>query len=203
RRPEPQPEPLVRRRPIEPVRVEAPVRAPERVEIAREPADAAAEADGAHEVQAERADAPVEPASPPADKSDVRRALDDLEAAKERLARDARRAEDATRLRLVGELLPVLDNLDRTVGAGSADRALLEGVTLVRDQLERVLAGYGLERIEALHRPFDPALHEAVAVAPVDDPALDGVVVDELARGYRVGDRVQRPAVVRVGKLAA
>jgi molecular chaperone GrpE len=137
------------------------------------------------------------------DRPDLRRALADLEAAKERVAREGKRTEEAARLRLVGELLPVLDDLDRTIASGSSDEGLLHGVELVRQRLERVLAGYGLERIVTLNERFDPAQHEAIAIAPVTEPALHGLIVDEVARGYRLGDRVQRPARVRVGQLVA
>ena len=138
-----------------------------------------------------RADARVE----------LRRALEDLEAAKLRIERDARRAEEATRGRLVSELIPVLDDLDRTIAAGSGDAALLQGVSLVRGRLESVLGSYGLERLDALGARFNPAEHEAVAVAWVDNPAEDGVVTEVLSRGYRFGARVLVPVRVRVGKL--
>jgi molecular chaperone GrpE len=135
------------------------------------------------------------------ERAEVRRALADLDAAKLRLERDARRAEEATRGKLISELLPVLDNLDRTLERGSSDAALLRGVTLIRAQLERVLGTYGLERIDAVGVPFDPALHDAVATMRVSDPAADGLVTEALTRGYRFGGRVLVPARVRVGKL--
>ena len=116
--------------------------------------------------------------------------------------REALRAEEATRAELVSELIPVLDNLDRTLDAGSSDAALLDGVELVRSQLERVLRSHGLVRIDAIGERFDPSQHEAVATAPVDDPAKDGVVIDALSRGYCMRGRVLVPARVRVGKLA-
>ena len=133
---------------------------------------------------------------------DLRRATTELEAVKRRVERDALRARDDSRGELVRELIPVLDNLDRTLGVGSTDVALLSGVELVRAQLERVLGSYGLERIDAVGTRFNPAEHEAVATAPVDDPARNGVVVDAFSRGYRLGGRVLVPARVRVGKLA-
>jgi molecular chaperone GrpE len=145
------------------------------------------------------------PAPPPSSdeaRAQLRRALDDVEASKRRIERDAARAEESLRGRLVTDLLPVLDNLDRTIDAGSSDEALLSGVKLVRAQLESVLATYGLERIVAVGAPFDPAEHEAVAVAAVTSAAEDGVITDELSRGYRLGGRVIVPARVRVGKLA-
>jgi molecular chaperone GrpE len=127
----------------------------------------------------------------------------ELQASRARLTREAAREREADKLRLVGEILPVLDDLDRSVAAarraGAVAPALLEGFELVRARLERVLEGYGLERIVAAGAPFDPAVHEAIALVPVDDPERVGVVVDEIERGYRAGDRVLRAARVRVG----
>lgn len=100
---------------------------------------------------------------------------------------------------LAAELLPVLDNLDRSIAAGGAD-PMVQGVRQVRAQLEGVLRNYGLERFEAVGTRFDPRLHDAVAMIDVPEPARDGVVVDQLEAGCRVGDRVLRPAKVAVGK---
>lgn len=137
------------------------------------------------------------------DLATMTRALRDLEAAKARVERDARQASDDMRAQLVMELLPVLDNLDRTIAA--ADRqgdapAVAEGVRLVRSQFQRILEGYGVERIDARHQPFDPSQHEAINLVQVTHPASHGVVIDQLAPGYRFGDRLLRPAKVVVGR---
>ena len=134
------------------------------------------------------------------------RALRNLEATEARLERNARREAEETRGKLVQELLPVLDNLDRTIRAaqtGRSDPALVEGVRLVRQQLEGVLRGYGVERIEALGQRFDPAVHEAIGMIAVDDPQRHGAVVHQVEPGYRMAGRLLRPARVSVGKLAA
>lgn len=128
----------------------------------------------------------------------LRSALDELEAARRRVERDAARVRDETRARLVAELLPVLDSLDRSIAAGCDD-----GVRLVRAQLEGVLRGYGLERFSALGLRFDPREHEAMALREVDDRAADGVVVAEWDAGYRIDDRVLRAARVEVGRYRA
>jgi molecular chaperone GrpE (heat shock protein) len=134
------------------------------------------------------------------------RALRNLEATEARLERNARREAEETRGKLVQELLPVLDNLDRTIRAaqgGRSDPALLEGVRMVRQQLEGVLRGYGVERIEALGQRFDPAVHEAIGMIAVDDPQRHGAVVHQVEPGYRMSGRLLRPARVSVGKLVA
>jgi molecular chaperone GrpE (heat shock protein) len=134
------------------------------------------------------------------------RALRNLEATEARLERNARREAEDTRGKLVQELLPVLDNLDRTIRAaqtGRSDPALLEGVRMVRQQLEGVLRSYGVERIEALGQRFDPAVHEAIGMIAVDDPHRHGAVVHQAEPGYRMAGRLLRPARVSVGKLVA
>jgi molecular chaperone GrpE len=140
------------------------------------------------------------------DRQAALRALRNLEATEARLARNARREADEARGKLVQELLPVLDNLDRTIRAAYASRsepAMLEGVRMVRHQLEGVLRGYGVERIEALDQRFDPSVHEAIGVAAVSDPRRHGMVVQQAEPGYRFGARLLRPAKVSVGKLVA
>src|SRR5258706_11631467 len=102
-----------------------------------------------------------------ADRQAALRALRSLEATEARLERNAKREAEEARGKLVQELLPVLDNLDRTIHAahaGRGDPALLEGVRLVRRQLEGVLRGYGVERIEAIGQRFDPGVHEAIGM---------------------------------------
>ncbi len=105
------------------------------------------------------------PIAPDADdRAAVRRALADLEAAERRVEANAKRVYDETRAKLVTEVLPVLDDLDRTIRASekSADRALLTGVRMVRTELEGILVRFGLEPIAAKDVAFDPAIHEAI-----------------------------------------
>jgi molecular chaperone GrpE (heat shock protein) len=150
-------------------------------------------------------DVPVPLPEPSGDRQAALRALRNLEATEARLERNARREADEARGKLVQELLPVLDNLDRTIRAANAarDPAILEGVRLVRHQLEEVLRGYGVERVEAIGQRFDPSLHEAIGVTAVGDPSHHGVVLQQAEPGYRFAGRLLRPAKVTVGKLAA
>ena len=137
------------------------------------------------------------------DRARAVRALRELEAARSRVERDARHVHEETRSKLVIELLPVLDNLDRTIRAASDHgeaASLVEGVHLIRAQLERVLRGYGVERIEAVGESFDPTLHEAIHVLPVRDPARHAIVLEQTAPGYRFGATLLRPAQVVVGR---
>ena len=129
-----------------------------------------------------------------------------LEDTKQRLARENEREIARLRGRLVEDLLEVLDNLDRSLEAAQGNspevRALADGVRMVREQFAGKLAALGLSPIAAAGQRFDPAQHEAVGLTPVADPAQDGTVVRVVRTGYRFGEKVLRPAVVMVGKLA-
>ena len=134
---------------------------------------------------------------------EVDHAMRELEAARARVERDAKAVAEDTRKRLVAELLPVLDNLDRTVAAardaGEAP-AVVEGVQLVRVQLESVLRGYGVERIDAIAKPFDPVIHDAVGMLDVNDRGYHDIVIDQLQPCYLYGATLLRPAKVVVGR---
>jgi len=131
------------------------------------------------------------------------RALRSLEAAQERAHKQIRRETDEAKGKLVMEILPVLDNLDRTIEAArqhGRDPAMLEGVRMVRSQLEAVLVRFGVEKIDATGKLFDPAQHEAVGLQPVHDPRANGMVAQQYEPGYAFGGRLLRPAKVMVAK---
>jgi len=101
---------------------------------------------------------------------------------------------------LIGKLLTVLDDFDRALASVPAELAGLgwvEGIGLVERKLRAVLDSEGLTPIEALGSQFDPNLHEAVLHEETADHA-DNEVIGELQRGYRLGDRVIRPTLVKV-----
>lgn len=103
---------------------------------------------------------------------------------------------------LLRELLPVLDNLERALALApstSSSDKWTEGVRLTHKQFLDVLGKFGVTRIAALGKPFDPAVHQAVAqrVAPGAEP---DTVVDELQPGYTLHERVLRPAMVVVAQ---
>lgn len=149
-----------------------------------------------------RDDEQEQPSAGP-DQATLLRALRELEAAKARVERDAERSAQQLREQLILELLPVLDNLDRTIYAAEESGeapAVVEGVQLVRSQFASVLSRLGVERIEAHRQPFDPSLHDAIGTVPVTHPAAHNVVIDQVEPGYRFGDRLLRAAKVIVGK---
>jgi molecular chaperone GrpE len=99
--------------------------------------------------------------------------------------------------RLVKELLPVLDDLERALVAATEhqEAALEDGVRLVHQSLASLLARQGLQEIDAVGK-FDPHVHEALLSQPSD--AEEGSVIDVVQKGYKLGDRVVRPARVVV-----
>ena len=141
-----------------------------------------------------------------------RRSLDEFEQVKSRIRRDVTRDVERGKRAVLLELLDVVDNLDRAIGASRAGGGpgaagndafenLMRGVTMVRDQFLAKLAGLGVTRFEALGQPFDAARHEAVTTTPVD-AEQDGVIVSVAAEGYAIGDEILRPASVVVGRHA-
>jgi molecular chaperone GrpE len=152
------------------------------------PADAPARAD----------DVPAEEAPAAPDERYLRLAAD-FENFKRR-----KNQELADRSRFASEeaaraLLPVLDNLQRAVGhAGeSSPDDLVNGLGLVVREFENALANLGVTPIDSVGQPFDPAVHEALGGEESDSVDVDTVDA-ELQRGYRLHDRVLRPALVRV-----
>jgi len=102
---------------------------------------------------------------------------------------------------VVERLLPVVDDANRALDHApeGVDEGWLKGVQLTVRQLEDVLASVGVERVSAMGAPFDPKLHEAVGSEERADQPEDTVVV-ELRPGYRMHDRVLRPALVKVAR---
>lgn len=101
---------------------------------------------------------------------------------------------------LVLELLPALDNFERTIQAaekGASVDKLLQGVKSIDKQLRRALESVQVRRIEAVGQAFDPNLHDALEVHESDEHEPD-TVTTEIQPGYRMGDKVIRPARVRV-----
>ena len=103
---------------------------------------------------------------------------------------------------MMRSLLGVLDDFERSLdAAGTAEdiKTIVEGVRLVYENFKKALCDHGLEPIEAMDRPFDPHVHEAVMLQPAAD-CDPNTVLEEVAKGYRLKDRVIRPAKVVVSK---
>ena len=116
---------------------------------------------------------------------------------KKRVARDQESLVARAGERIVKELLPILDDLERALEAAEQheEAKLEEGVKLVHRQLEQILEREGVAAVETNGR-FDPHVHEALLTQPSE--AEEGSVIEVLQKGYRLGDRVLRPARVVV-----
>jgi molecular chaperone GrpE len=123
----------------------------------------------------------------------------DFENYRKRVARESALAQERGVAKLVKELLPALDNLDRALAAAAEDDPLLEGVRLVRSELSAALARVGVESFAPVGQKFDPALHEAMATtSQPENGREDGTIVEVYQPGYRLGEHIIRPARVVV-----
>jgi molecular chaperone GrpE len=148
---------------------------------------------------------------------EAERKVADVQSRFEQLRAQLQRETDETRQRLnraaderarrekadfLAKLLPVGDNLGRAIEAaeqGGGIESLLDGVRGTLSNFESALSALGVETIASIGEQFDPELHEAVDIVPVE-PERDGTVTAEYGRGYRINDRLIRPARVQVGR---
>jgi molecular chaperone GrpE len=130
------------------------------------------------------------------------RAAADLENYKKRAQREKEEVQKFGNEKLLKDLLPVLDNLDRALAAAPAADPLVAGVTLVRTAFEQVLGRYGVKGFSAMGQPFDPSQHEALMQVPTSEQP-PGTVVVEHARGFTLNERLVRPALVGVSVAPA
>lgn len=136
-------------------------------------------------------------------KDQLLRARAEFDNYRKRMMRDADRVRKTAAQSLIGDVLTVVDNLERALEHAEGDSAgFVEGVGMVLKQLHDVLGRHGLEAIPAQGEPFDPNVHEAMVPVQSDDHPKDHVV-EEYQRGYRLGDFVLRPAKVSVNTQAA
>jgi molecular chaperone GrpE len=132
------------------------------------------------------------------------RAVAELENYRKRVAREKEELARYTSERVVAALLPVLDNLERALVAAQEHEpnhaALLDGLQQIQAQFRRTLEEFGLKEVVAnAGHPFDPNIHEAVGhVESAEHP--EGHVIQQLQRGYKLADRLLRPARVVVSK---
>ena len=130
----------------------------------------------------------------------LQRTRADFENYQKRIQRDLAEEQRYGHASFARELLPVLDNLQRALDAAqqqAENSPMVQGVALVRSQLLEIFGRFGITSIEALGQPFDPHLHESVSQQTRADVA-PGMVVAVLQPGYRLHERVLRPAKVVV-----
>jgi len=115
---------------------------------------------------------------------------------RERVQMAARATEDAIR-----DFLPIVDDLERALAADPGDTggSFHQGVEMIHRQMLDMLKRRGVEPVDAIGQDFDPNIHEAVAYEPAEG-RREGEIIGELRRGYRIGDRLLRPAMGRVAQ---
>ena len=130
----------------------------------------------------------------------------DLENFKKRAARERQDAIKYANESLLEKLMPVLDNFEAALAAANAPNTSLQslqsGVSMIQQQLKSAMADAGLEEINAAGQPFDPNLHEAISQQETSDVS-EGFVVQQVRKGYKLRDRLLRPASVIVAKKPA
>jgi molecular chaperone GrpE len=131
----------------------------------------------------------------------------DLENFKKRAAREKDETRRFANENLLQKLIPVLDNFDMALAATQSSQtgnvqSLQAGISMIHQQLKTALADSGLEEIDASGKTFDPNLHEAVSQQETTE-FPEGRVVQQMRKGYRLRDRLLRPATVVVAKPPA
>ena len=98
---------------------------------------------------------------------------------------------------VVKNLLPVIDNLEKAASANSQDEQYKAGIEMVLNQFKEVLKNNNVKEIEAIGKPFDPSLHEAVSMV-TDESLGEKIIKEEYRKGYMIGDKVIRHSLVVV-----
>jgi len=133
-------------------------------------------------------------------KESLLRVAADFENAKKRNDRQKDEFLSYANKKIIGEVLPIVDNLTRALDSAKTNQSvesLIEGVEMISKQLWDVLKEHGLVAIDALHKPFDPHKHEAIGSVETDE-FDDETVVEEIAKGYEYKETLLRPAMVRI-----
>lgn len=131
----------------------------------------------------------------------------DFDNFKKRAARERTEAIQFANVTLIQKLLPVMDNFDMALAAAQTAKdeksaSLQAGIAMVQSQLKSILAETGLEEIDAAGKTFDPTQHEAVSQQETDE-VPEGQVVQQIRKGYKIRERLLRPASVVVAKKPA
>ena len=134
-------------------------------------------------------------------KNKLLRALADFDNYKKRAAIDREQFVQFANETLIAELLPMVDGFNRAIEAAEKAKAseeMIKGLALIRRQFEDVLKKHGVLEIEALGLPYDPNLHEAILQK--EHPGPEGIIIEEMQKGYMLHGRVIRPSMVIVSK---
>lgn len=136
-------------------------------------------------------------------RADMLRMQADMDNLRKRLVREHEKSRRRVLERFMGDLLPVVDSMERGLEAAEDPSAtvetLREGKQLIRKMLTKAMADHGLEVIDPLNEPFDPEMQEAMAMLPSKDHD-ENTVIEVLEKGYRLHERLIRPAKVVVSR---
>ncbi len=125
----------------------------------------------------------------------------DFENTKKRLERDKQEAIKFANEKLLVEILSIVDNFDRamtSLSEGHDPEQVKKGLHIAQEELHQVLERHGVQVVKSLGEDFDPKFHEAVATVEATEGQKDGVIVDEVQRGYLLNGRLIRPSRVRI-----
>ena len=178
------------------------VEQPEEVEMEQQQADAEQDPQAARIEELENALAAAQ-AKVEEQKDSVVRAHAEMENVRRRSAQDVEKARKFALEKFAGELLPVIDNLERALATGDADndavKPLLEGVELTYKSFLAGVDKFGIKEIDPMGQPFNPDQHQAMAMQPSEEfPA--NTVMAVMQKGYELNGRLLRPAMVMISK---
>ncbi len=135
------------------------------------------------------------------DKNRLLRALADFDNYKKRSALEKEQFTRFANETLISELLPILDGFGRALDAAkkiNASEEMMKGLALIQKQLEDVLKKHGAQKVEALSKPYDPHFHEAIMQK--EDAGPEGIIIEEVQKGYTLHGKLIRPSMVIVSK---
>ena len=195
-----------KQKPIEDAAEEAEEIKAEETEKADEKPEEKAEEKAAEETEKDSAEDREESAEEEAKKAEeaeserYMRLMAEFQNYKKRVAKEKSDIHAYANEKIVGELLPVLDNFERALDTEGGDiEAYSKGMQLIFEQLKKALENAGLEEISALDETFDPNVHNAVMTDNIEEKD-DGTVTKVLQKGYKLKDKVIRPSMVAVNK---
>lgn len=172
-------------------------------EIEETPTEAVAESETTEQLSAEIESLKKKLAEAESKTSDYRdswmRSQAEFQNYKKRLERDNELTYVSMKGDIIKKVLPILDDLERALQNSPANDSWASGIELIVRKLQSVLDSEGIKRIEAEGTEFDPNFHEAISHEPADG-VKSGFVIAVVQNGYMLGDRVLRPALVRVAQ---
>ena len=127
----------------------------------------------------------------------LKRVMAEFENYKKRNTKEREQLYNSILADIIASFLPVLDNLEKAAGTKTEDENMRQGIELVVKQIQNIFTKFGVETIETVGKPFDPEVHEAVSNVQ-DDTLGEKIVKEEFRKGYKIGLKVIRHAMVVV-----